>query len=117
MPRLQFTLRDMFLATTLIAVGVGGIIWLRNSFDNFSEVAKFPICFAVGVPSLAMIGAGLGTPFRKKLIGAIIALFAYAVLGTLLIERPSPKKLTIPAKPPQARNPNPYPLIPNPTAA
>ena len=77
MPRFQFTLRDLFLTTTLIAVGVGGLVWF---FKNPSYGMDYvPVAFV----SVGIIGAGIGTPFHRKLLGAAIAIAAVIVLGPL----------------------------------
>ena len=62
----QFTLRDLFLATTLIAVGFGGMAW----WDKSGELL-------VAFGSEALIGAGIFAPFKLKVTGGLLC----ALLG------------------------------------
>ena len=79
MPRFQFTLRDLFLATTLIAVGVGGVVWsVRKEHGLLDPLAGITV-----IASAAMIGAGIGTPFQRKLICAAIAVALLILVGLL----------------------------------
>ena len=79
MNRFQFSLRDLFLATTLIAFGVGGICIADRWYNALGEHIVVLICLG----SAAAIGAGIGAPFHKKLAGAItcfsLAFASYAI--------------------------------------
>jgi len=65
MPR--FTLRDLFLATTLIAVGTFAFMQAIRFRDPMAVIVM--VIVAGGC-----VGAGLGTFFQRKAIGAIIVL-------------------------------------------
>ena len=83
MPR--YTLRDMFLMTTLIAIGVGGIVLaMRATLFETSFLSAPWVLFRLAsvVASGAMIGAGVGTLFKKKLLLGGFG-FVVAAIGTL----------------------------------
>ena len=89
MPRFQFTLRDLFLMTTLIAVGVGGISWIGTHREFLDSGAGPLLGFAIISISIALIGAGAGMPFHAKAAGAYIAILV-VVLAVILLEIISP---------------------------
>jgi len=65
----RFTLRDMFLATTLIAIGVGTAVFaLRTLIPSPAFFEGVMVLCGCG----ATIGAGVFTPFHRKRRGAII---------------------------------------------
>jgi hypothetical protein len=79
----QFGVRELMLAVTLIAFGLGLLIatW-RNAFHLNAESSEALITW-IGLiyASGAMIGAGLLSPFRLKTIGLILGfLLVYPVL-------------------------------------
>ena len=64
----QFTIRDLFLAITLVAVGVGCIaIALRPLLTSTNGIKG--ILYVGGWVS---IGVGLFTPFQRNAVGAIL---------------------------------------------
>jgi len=65
MPR--FTLSDLFLATTLIAVGVFGLCLAFRTDDPMAALALAPA-------SAASCGAGIGAIFQRKAIWALIGI-------------------------------------------
>jgi hypothetical protein len=68
----RFTLRDMFLATTLIAIGVGSAtVAVRHQHYPYDEDAFRLIFFF----SAASVGAGVFAPFHRKRQGAIFGAF------------------------------------------
>ena len=80
MPPFQYSLRDLFLMTTLIAVGVAGIVWFIRSFGHgIDDLPRI----AVAIASAGSIGAGIGAPFHKKLLGLAIGGVALVILGFL----------------------------------
>lgn len=95
MPRFQFTLRDLFLMTTLIAFGVGGLAWAFRPFHvtrDTTLIALAPLDDAQGYIRLdvaflssVLIGAGLGTPFHRKSAGGRIGLLAFFAVAVLFI--------------------------------
>ena len=73
----RFTLRDMFLATTLIAIGVGNATVAIRHQHYPSDEDAFQLIFLF---SAANVGAGVFAPFHRKKQGAIFgAFFAAAV--------------------------------------
>ena len=69
--RFQFSLKDMFLAITLIAVGLRGVVELFDKeFDASLDVAS-----VLWLTSLPAIGIGIGAPFGKKMLGAYVGIF------------------------------------------
>ena len=78
----QFTLRDLFLMTTLIAVGMGGIVWAKQLGGYRSGNAI--IILTASVP---IFSAGCCAPFHQKIVGILIGLFAnigLAIFGDFL---------------------------------
>ena len=71
MPR--FTLQDLLLATTFIALGVGGCVWFRR-LAGFCNPSMFP--FLILLAAGASYGAGFGAIFQKKQVGAFLGLAA-----------------------------------------
>jgi hypothetical protein len=68
MPR--FTIRDLLLATTLVAVGVGLIVFPLHFHQLVDEEWSLPLFFFGGG---AFIGAGIFTPFKRPWTGVIVA--------------------------------------------
>ncbi len=68
----RFTLRDMFVATTLIAVGIGGGIFTVRYLNTHKDAGSSTLF--VLLACVAVIGAGIGTPFHQKWAGAGIAI-------------------------------------------
>jgi hypothetical protein len=85
----RFTLRDMFLATTLIAVGVGGAtVATRHLYFHYTPDAFWLI--PVLLYSAASVGAGVFAPFHRKKQGAIVgALLAAAVVIVKIVSEVS----------------------------
>ena len=78
----QFSLQDLFVATTLIAAGViGQISVARRGWPT--EVETHGIAFhawtLIDMGSIALIGLGLGTPFHQRIIGVVLAYSLYGV--------------------------------------
>jgi hypothetical protein len=79
----RFTLRDMFVATALIAVGVAILAHVfRQQWMNP------PLDYALVLGSVAIIGAGSFTVFHRPLTGAMIGCGAvvawWIVIGFLV---------------------------------
>ena len=79
----RFSLRELFLTTTLIAIGVGGCVWVCRTLGA-SDPALEASIFLV---SLGLIGAGIGTPFQAKTNGAFVILLVGSILMVLAILR------------------------------
>jgi hypothetical protein len=81
MPR--FTLRQMFAATALIALGIGFFIAVGRDVDpsgsgSILRMSDNPGLFGlmaiIGALSCGMIGAGIGVLFRRPLFGFAMGL-------------------------------------------
>jgi hypothetical protein len=68
-----FTLRTLLLAVTLITVGMIGVaMTFRAEWTGHDFVSPlFTVCV-----SSAVIGAGIGAPFRLKTLGALLGFFS-----------------------------------------
>ena len=82
----RFTLRDMFVATTLIAVAIGTAAitiryTIRHQDDASDAIWAMPVLLGCG----ATTGAGVFTPFHRKRLGAFLgaAMMVVLVLGRL----------------------------------
>jgi hypothetical protein len=76
-PRFQYTLRDLFLATTLIAFGVGGWMIVLRDMTLLGVFVVLPICGG-------LMGAGILAPFHEKMQGAYLGFFG-GMLYVLLV--------------------------------
>jgi hypothetical protein len=78
----RFTLPDMFVTTTLIAVGIGAATFTFRYGDPDKDAGW-------GAPVLltaaAAIGAGIFAPFHRKRLGAKIGMFA--AIATFVVGR------------------------------
>lgn len=76
----RFSLRRLFAAVTLIAVGCGALAYLFRTADEAPAAGIWKVLAAIcGGP---LIGAGLLTPVRRPALGAILGFFAF--LGYLI---------------------------------
>jgi hypothetical protein len=77
----QFTLREMFLAVTLICVGLGGGVLALKP-----EELGFGLWSSLAVLSLpiGLIGARFGTLLQRKKVGAIAGVLLLLLFGSLL---------------------------------
>ena len=87
MSRFQFTVRNVFLATTLIGIGIVAIIWgLRGpSHHDFplDLAAFFDVFFHFGaiIGGAGIIGAGLGTPLNRKWDGMLLGFIVLILIA------------------------------------
>jgi hypothetical protein len=80
MPR--FSIKDLILATTLVAVGLTvEVLLLRTDQPWLSPAAGIVVYFS----GAAAIGAGLLTPIHKKAVGVAIGIFAAIFLMILFV--------------------------------
>ncbi len=68
--RFQFSLKDLFLAMTLIAVGIGLMVAVH---DNATSLNVRGLTWPLAFSSFILIGAGIGAPFHRKLAGGVVA--------------------------------------------
>jgi hypothetical protein len=78
MPR--FTLRDLFLATTLIAAGMLG---LGLAFYNPIDFNRLILSIGLLPGSTMMIGAGIGLIFQRPTVGTVLG-FATGLIWLFL---------------------------------
>ena len=85
MPR--FTIKDLLIATALIAIGAGALAFLFRGGEGLfaaglgSEAAVLVLWIGGG----ACIGAGLLTPFKRPLVGAVIGMVIQTISSTCLV--------------------------------
>jgi hypothetical protein len=76
--RFQFSIRDLLIATGLIAVGIWSGVYLGkiglDEFDPFTPVFYF---------SCMVIGAGIGQLFHKPFLGCLLGFCAATVTVAL----------------------------------
>jgi hypothetical protein len=87
MPR--FTLKELLLATTLIAIGVGVesfLIRSPNAYRGSGEI-RSAILMLIGYCGGACIGAGLLLPFQRPLIGIVIGIAMQSFLIAAIVIR------------------------------
>lgn len=88
MAQVQFTLKDLFLSTTLVALGL--VIAVLSVSPVFLRVLPW-IFWYLYVPlglwlsGGAMIGAGVLFPFKKAAVGAVIGVVMQMVIFFILI--------------------------------
>ena len=76
MPR--FALKDLFLATTLIAVGMSllYLLFSREPWRGWSAVVPYALAYG----GSALIGAGILAPFKRPWIGAVVGVVVQVVI-------------------------------------
>jgi hypothetical protein len=70
MPR--FTVKDLLTTTTLTAVGAGGLAFVFQNGEEIKRAYGAAVFAVFWFGGGACIGAGLFTPFKRPLTGAII---------------------------------------------
>jgi hypothetical protein len=77
--RPRFSVKDLLLATTLIAAGSAMLYQVLN-YDP--RIRKLPVGldYMLAYGGAAVIGAGIFTPFKRPLIGAIAGIIALVVI-------------------------------------
>jgi hypothetical protein len=78
----RFTLREMFLATTLIGVGIG-VATFTIRYANTGKGGDWPLFILLACS--AVIGAGIFTPFHQKWAGAAVGIFVAIAIGLALL--------------------------------
>lgn len=81
MPR--FTVKDLLIATTLIAVGAGMLVSQLSQLGGPTELGDGWWALLV-IVAVALVGMGLGTLFRRRLIGAYVMIMVLVVIITAL---------------------------------
>lgn len=82
MPR--FTVKDLLIATTLVAIGAGMISFACSIEPGTRENGLIPVLMFCFFGGLALIGAGLGTPFHRPWTGAIAFVIVTVILAILI---------------------------------
>ena len=80
MPR--FTVRDLLIATTLVAIGAGALGLMYRIWEALAEAGfvTVPILLLLWFGGGAFIGAGLFTPFKRPWTGVICGLVIQILL-------------------------------------
>lgn len=82
MPR--FRVNDLLIATTLVATGLGMLVFVATSRlgeEYPSYLRPGGAYFVLG--ALGLIGAGLGTPFHRPFIGALVVM-VFSIIAIFL---------------------------------
>lgn len=79
----KFSLRDLFLATTMIAIGTGGMLVVETTYTarTYGLYVTLGLWFASG----ALIGAGILFPFKKAALGAIVGYLITWLISSVLM--------------------------------
>ena len=80
MPRFQFTLRDLFWMTTIIALGMGLMVMAINN----ANAIGYGVALGVGMVSFGILGIGIGVPFHNTALGMTIAYCLFIIVGFVL---------------------------------
>ena len=75
---IQFSLRRLFVATTLIAVGFASLADVRTAGQSATPMSVFNVI--EGFVSFPLIGAGLITPVKRPILGACLGLLCLPAL-------------------------------------
>jgi hypothetical protein len=81
MPR--FTVKEVLIATTLIAVGIGILVSQLSQLGGPTELGDGWWALLVMV-AFALVGMGFGTLFRRRLIGAYLMIMLLVVIITVM---------------------------------
>ncbi len=73
----QFSLRSLFVATTLIAVGFAALADSRTAFKKSPPLNVFHVIEALA--SFPLIGAGLFTLVKRPILGAFLGSLCFIV--------------------------------------
>jgi hypothetical protein len=74
----KFTVKDLLIATTLIAVGVGAIA-LVHHYGRTMPIGYLRWAGFAAEGGIVLIGAGLFLPFKRPWTGALVALILQIV--------------------------------------
>jgi hypothetical protein len=86
MPR--FTVKDLLIATTLIAVGAGMLAFLINGglgTNSVGSAIAWAEAFLLWFGGSACIGAGLLSPFKRRWTGAVLAIVIQMLFVVLYV--------------------------------
>ena len=74
---LQFSLRRLFVATTLIAVGFAAFADLRTAFAVHKAPPMSTLNVIEALDSFPLIFAGLLTPFKRPVLGGCLGVLCF----------------------------------------
>lgn len=80
---MQFSLKQIFVSTTLIAIGLASLLW-ASQLDIHTPKAFWnaaPLWFGGGM----IVGVGALAPFELKRMGAIIGFLVQIVLSVMYL--------------------------------
>jgi hypothetical protein len=92
MKKMQFSLKELILSMTMLAVGLGivaSFVWINNSNSRIIRPGPLEIYvlffnFLLVLCSGPLIGAAVGVLFKKPVKGAVIGLMV-EVLGLIVV--------------------------------
>jgi len=73
----QFSLRRLFAAMTLIAVGVAAVADFKTAVINAPPLSLFSVM--EGFACLPLVGAGILTPAKRPILGACLGLLCFPI--------------------------------------
>ena len=76
----HFSLRRIFIAITLVAVGLALLMRVIQIPNRYHWLADFPVCFVAG----ALIGGGALVVFKRTLVGALIGVTGAGIYLTAI---------------------------------
>jgi hypothetical protein len=81
--RMQFSLKDLFLTVTLLAIGLSCLLidWRTKQIPVVPDGAQILLVVFLSFAGIAMIGAAVGAPFHKKKIFSSLAVVAFGAIA------------------------------------
>jgi hypothetical protein len=81
----RFSLKDMFMATSLVSVGLAGIFGVDRYVVPDTNAMYALVRIATFLGSCSLIGAGLMAPFHRKRLGALMGPLAGAFFYVAMV--------------------------------
>jgi hypothetical protein len=84
----KFSIKDLLIATTLIALGLGAVLFAFNDDDTNGSYLYYVVMSSLILIGVALVGAGIAFPFkmlRRKTIGMLLGILVLCVLYALLL--------------------------------
>jgi hypothetical protein len=87
----RFSLKDVFMATSLISIGLAGIFGVGRYIVSPSNASYAVVRIATFLGSSSFIGAGLMAPFHRKrlgaLLGPLVGVFFYLAIVFVIVHQ------------------------------
>jgi hypothetical protein len=82
---LRYTTQDLLWSTTLIAAGLCLLVLLAGDYHAPDGWISFAAGSVVFLWSGGLLGAGVGAIFQRKLLGAVVGVVLFGLLGIMLV--------------------------------